>query len=104
MFPNVLRKANGAEPGKALCGSVRSGLFHLYREFSVSVPAVFSAELTLFFKGLTRTVARCGYNMKEGKEPFEFSLYQCDEQENRTRSDGSMLNGIKMHLRFAFRT
>jgi hypothetical protein len=71
-----LRKADGTLPGKAVYGSMRSSLFHLYRECEVTMPVEFAAELTLFFKGLKRTVAHRGGNIKEGKEPFEFSLFQ----------------------------
>jgi len=48
-FLMSLRKADGTQPGKAVYGSMRSSLFHLYRECEVTMPVEFAAELTLFF-------------------------------------------------------
>ncbi|EGZ07134.1 hypothetical protein PHYSODRAFT_530973, partial [Phytophthora sojae] len=73
-----LRNRSGDKPGQSVYDSMRSSLFHLYRGYGRSMTPEFAADLTVFFKGLKRTVARrnhdAGVKLTEGKEPMSFSL------------------------------
>ncbi|KAH9095362.1 hypothetical protein LEN26_017811 [Aphanomyces euteiches] len=53
---------------------------YLYSTYGVPMTAEFAAELTLFYKGLKRSVAQTshetGGRLTEGKEPLPFSLFK----------------------------
>ncbi|EGZ18442.1 hypothetical protein PHYSODRAFT_415190, partial [Phytophthora sojae] len=73
-----LRNRSGYKPDQSVYDSMRSSLFHLYRGYGRSMTPEFAADLTVFFKGLKRTVARrnhdAGVKLTEGEEPMSFSL------------------------------
>ncbi|POM77572.1 LOW QUALITY PROTEIN: Hypothetical protein PHPALM_5026 [Phytophthora palmivora] len=69
---------SGGKPGRSVYDSMRSSLFHLYRGYGQIMSLKFAGNLTLFFKGLKRDVARRNHNagvkLTEGKEPLSFSV------------------------------
>jgi hypothetical protein len=79
-FLMSLTSRSGGKPGQSVYDSMRSSLFHLYRKYGRSMSVDFAADLTVFFKGLKRTVARrnhdAGVKLTEGKEPLPFAVFR----------------------------
>lgn len=79
-FILYLRRQDGSALDFSVYGSMRSSLFHLYRAYGRTVPSDFQADLTVFFKGLERRLARRhhddGVKLTEGKDPLPFSVYR----------------------------
>ncbi|POM69448.1 Hypothetical protein PHPALM_14262 [Phytophthora palmivora] len=77
-FLMSLSGRSGGKPGRSVYDSMRSSLFHLYRGYGQTMSPEFAGNLTLFFKGLKRDVARRNHNagvkLTEGKEPLSFSV------------------------------
>ena len=75
-----LRKKNGDKPGVSSHSSHRSGLFHLFVAYHVTMPQELEKEVSNHFKGLKRKVASViaagGGKIKVGKDPLAFSLYR----------------------------
>ena len=75
-----LTKKDGSEPSKAYFSSARSSVFDLYRTFDRHIPSEVQEKLKNFFKGVKRTVTHLQSigeaEIREGKLPLEYSLYQ----------------------------
>ncbi|POM80582.1 hypothetical protein PHPALM_1557, partial [Phytophthora palmivora] len=72
----VAGKAGGGDDS-AICSS----LFHLYRGYGQTMSPEFAGNLTLFFKGLKRDVARRNHNAGVKLTPKQSSLWHVDVPE-----------------------
>ncbi|DAZ99922.1 TPA: LOW QUALITY PROTEIN: hypothetical protein N0F65_011845, partial [Lagenidium giganteum] len=74
-----LRKTNGEELGFSTFNNHRAAFFNLFREYKRMMTPELASELSTYFCGLKRTIARrdatSGKKIKVGKDPLSYNLY-----------------------------
>lgn len=75
----TLKKPDGSSLSYSALNTHRAGLFNLYRDYGLGIPAAMEKELQTYFKGLKReratAAARGEVRTKTGKDPLSFDLY-----------------------------
>ena len=76
----TLKMKDGEKPTAGTLSGYRSALFHIFREFSVEMPAKLISELKICFRGLkskrAKNVGDGIGGLKIGKDPLSKSSYQ----------------------------
>lgn len=79
-YLSVNTKSNKSFKSQSSYGICRSALLHLYRCSGESMDSQFESNLTTFFSGLKRTVAKdratSGLSLETGKRPMSYDVYK----------------------------